>query len=201
MSVALLGLSELPTNDDPLSLSLNLSLPLFYNSRESLKCCVVFSKRQEKKREKKNRRESKKLSFKNNHKKSESVFHNNNNNNTTTTTTTKNFSSEFFIINSSLARKKERKKDAFSSGELPESGTYSSYITTHTERERSRDLSFFLSLNSFFVLLSFSSLRFVAFVASPLFAFVFVRELNRENGIGNGAAHALAHSLSETTNR
>jgi hypothetical protein len=28
-----------------------------------------------------------------------------------------------------------------------------------------------------------------------------VRELNRENGIGNGAAHALVHSLSETTNR
>jgi hypothetical protein len=34
-----------------------------------------------------------------------------------------------------------------------------------------------------------------------VFAFVFVRELNRENGIGNGAAHALVHSLSETTNR
>ena len=49
----LLGISELPTNDDPLSLSLNLSLPLFYNSRESLKCCVVFSKRLKKKREKK----------------------------------------------------------------------------------------------------------------------------------------------------
>ena len=162
----LLGISELPTNDDPLSLSLNLSLPLFYNSRESLKCCVVFSKRQEKKREKKNRRESKKLSFKNNHKKSESVFHNNNNNNTTTTTTTKNFSSEFFIINSSLARKKERKKDAFSSGELPESGTYSSYYTTHTQREREIFLSF--SLCSFFVLLSFSSLRFAAFVVSSL---------------------------------
>ena len=191
----LLGISELPTNDDPLSLSLNLSLPLFYNSRESLKCCVVFSKRQKKKREKKIA-SAKNFRFKTTQQKKRAFF----------TTTKKQQQKKKFLFrifhhfNSSLARKKERKKDAFSSGELPESGTYSSYITTHTQRER--DLSFFLSLNSFFVLLSFSSSAFCCFRrVSSLCIFVFVRELNRENGIGNGAAHALAHSLSETTNR
>ena len=140
-----------------LSLSESLSLTLFYNSRESLKCCVVFSKRQEKKREKKNRRESTKLLFKNNYEKSERFSQQ-----PKKQKKTENFSSaEFFIINSSLARKKERKKDAFSSGELPESGMYSSYITTHTQREREIFLSF--SLCSFFVLLSFSSSAFCCF--------------------------------------
>lgn len=67
--------------------------------------------------------------------------------------------------------------------------------TTHTQRER--DLSFFLSLNSFFVLLSFSSSAFCCFrrVSSLRLS---LWENWFENGIGNGAAHALVHSLSET---
>ena len=157
---------------------------------------MLFFQKGKRKREKKKSRVQKTFVLKTTHKKSERVF----NNNKTTTTKKKFLFRIFHHFNSSLARKKERKKDAFSSGELPESGTYSSYITTHTQRER--DLSFFLSLNSFFVLLSFSSSAFCCFRrVSSLCIFVFVRELNRENGIGNGAAHALAHSLSETTNR
>ena len=77
---------------------------------------------------------------------------------------------------------------------------YSSCSTTHTQRERERDLSFFLSLSKFFFRSSFVFVFCVLMLSSRLvFAFVFVRELNRENGIGNGAAHhSLVNSLSET---
>ena len=64
----LLGLSELPTNDDPLSLSLNLSLLLsFLQSGESQVLCRFLKKAEEK--EKKKNRECKKLSFKKQHNK------------------------------------------------------------------------------------------------------------------------------------
>ena len=142
---------------------------MLFTTAESHASVVLFSQKGKRKERKKNREQAsaKNFCFKNNDEKSKRVFNNNNNNNNQQQQQqqeqkkTENFSSEFFIINSSLARKKERKKDAFSSGELPESGTYSSYITTHTQRER--DLSFFLSLNSFFVLLSFSSSAFCCF--------------------------------------
>ena len=171
-----------------LSLSESLSLTLFFTVRRE-SSVVSFSQKGWRKREKKKSQSAKNFRLKNNTtKKSERVF---NNNNKKKKNSLQNFSSFFSC-------EKERKKDAFSSGELPESGMYSSYITTHTERER--DLSFFLSL--FFFRSSFVFVFCVLLLSSRLvFAFVFVRELNRENGIGNGAAHALAHSLSETTNR
>ena len=144
----LLGLSELPTNDDPLSLSQSLSHLSFTQQR--VKCCVVFSKRQKKKREKKIA-SAKNFCFKNNHKKSREFL-------TTTTTTKKkkknslqNFSSLILLV----ARKKERKMH-FQVVNCP-SQVRTLRSTTLTERER--DLSFFLSLNSF-VLLSFSSSAF-----------------------------------------
>ena len=119
--------------------------------------CVFcgFSKRQEK--EKKNR-EGQKTVFKNKTTKKARVFNNNNNNNNTTTTTTNNRKISLQNFSSHSSREKERKKDAFSSGELPESGIYYSF-----------------SLCSF-VLRSFSS----AFCSRRLvFVFVFVRELKR----------------------
>ena len=150
----LLGLSELPTNDDPLSLSESLSLTLFFTvSRES--SVVLFSQKGKRKREKKKSRVQKTFVLKTTHKKSERVFNNNKtNNNNKKKNSLQNFSS---LILLSRERKKERKMH-FQVVNCP-SQVRTLRSTTHT-RERERDLSFFLSLNSFFVLLSFSSSAF-----------------------------------------
>ena len=130
---------------------------------------MLFSQKGKRKERKKNREQAsaKNFCFKNNDEKSKRVFNNNNNNNNQQQQQqqeqkkTENFSSEFFIINSSLARKKERKMH-FQVVNCP-SQVLTLRILLLTERERERDLSFFLSLNSFFVLLSFSSSAFCCF--------------------------------------
>ena len=149
-----------------------------------------FLKKAKKKREKKIA-SAKNFRFKTTDEKSERLFLSNNNN--------KKIALRFFRIfhRSSLARKKERKMH-FQVVNCP-SQVCTLRILLLTHREREIFLSFSLCL---FFRSSFVFVFCVLLLSSRLvFAFVFVRELNRENGIGNGAAHALAHSLSETTNR
>ena len=151
----LLGISELPTNDDPLSLSESLSLTLFFTVRRE-SSVVSFSQKGKRKREKKKSRVQKTFVLKTTHKKSERVFNNNKKTTTTKKNSLQNFSS---LILLSRERKKERRMH-FQVVNCP-SQVCTLRSTTHTQRER--DLSFFLSLNSFFVLLSFSSSAFCCF--------------------------------------
>jgi hypothetical protein len=156
----LLGLSELFTNDDPLSLSLNLSLSLsFLQSAESHASvvCRFFKKAEEKERKKKSRVQKTFVFLKKQPQKKQERF-------SQQQQQKKKFSSEFFISLILLSREKERKKERkmhFQVVNCPSQVcTLRVVLLTHTHREREIFLSFFLSLNSFFVLLSFSSSAF-----------------------------------------
>ena len=155
----LLGLSELPTNDDPLSLSLNLSLLLSFTTAESHSSVVSFSQKGKRKREKKKIAErAQNFCFKNNDEKSERFSQQQKNKKKQKISLLQNFSS---LILLSRERKKERKMH-FQVVNCPSQvRTLRILLLTHTEIER--DLSFSLSLNSFFVLLSFSSSAFCCF--------------------------------------